>query len=112
MDQVFQLSFHNPGPFRIDPATLPPAAQAIAAANRVTLATYAGTAMTDPTLAGRLASVAVPALVLWGDSDQIAGPGYGRAFADAIPKARFELLTGTGHMPQVETPGQVLQAVS
>ena len=112
MDQVFQLSFHNPGPFRIDPATLPPAAQAIAATNRAALATYAGTAMTDPTLAGRLASVAVPTLVLWGDSDRIADPGYGRALADAIPKARFELLTGTGHMPQVETPDQVLDAVS
>jgi pimeloyl-ACP methyl ester carboxylesterase len=31
MDQVFQRSFHNPEPFRIDPAALPPAAQAIAA---------------------------------------------------------------------------------
>ena len=112
MDQVFQLSFHNPGPFRIDPATLPPAAQAIAATNRAALATYAGTAMTDPTLAGRLASVAVPTLVLWGDSDRIADPGYGSALADAIPKARFELLTGTGHMPQVEIPDQVLDAVS
>ena len=57
------------------------------------------------------ATIAAPALVLWGDSDQIADPGYGRAFADAIPKARFELLTGTGHMPQVETPDQVLDAV-
>src|ERR1700690_3892224 len=55
MDQVFQLSFHNPGPFRIDPATLPPAAQAVAAGNRAALGVYAGTAMTDPTLAGRLA---------------------------------------------------------
>jgi pimeloyl-ACP methyl ester carboxylesterase len=30
----------------------------------------------------------------------------------AALKAWFELLTGTGHMPQMETPGQVLQAVS
>ena len=37
MDQVFQLSFHNPEPFRIDPATLPPAAQAIAAGNRAAI---------------------------------------------------------------------------
>jgi transposase len=29
-------------------------------------------------------------------------PGYGRAFADAIPGARFELLTDTGHLPQME----------
>ena len=56
MDQVFQRSFHNPEPFRIDPATLPPAAQAIAVGNRAAIGVYAGTAMTDPTLAGRLAN--------------------------------------------------------
>jgi len=111
MDQVFGLSFFNPAPFRIDPSTLPPAAQAIAAGNRATLAAYAGTAMTDPTLAGRLAAAATPTLVLWGDSDQIVDPDYGRAFAAAIPGARFQLLTDTGHMPQVETPEQALRAV-
>jgi pimeloyl-ACP methyl ester carboxylesterase len=29
MDQVFARSFHNPEKFRVDPATLPPAAQAV-----------------------------------------------------------------------------------
>jgi pimeloyl-ACP methyl ester carboxylesterase len=111
MDQVFGLSFFNPAPFRIDPSTLPPAAQAIAAGNRATLAAYAGTAMTDPTLAGRLASVRTPTLVVWGDSDQIVDPDFGRAFAAAIPGARFQLLTDTGHMPQVETPDQALRAI-
>jgi pimeloyl-ACP methyl ester carboxylesterase len=111
LDQVFQLSFHNPEPFRIDPSTLPPAAQAAAAGNRATLATYAGTAMLDPTLAGRQATVQTPTLVLWGDSDQIVDPDYGRAWAAAIPGARFQLLTDTGHMPQVETPDQALQAI-
>jgi pimeloyl-ACP methyl ester carboxylesterase len=111
MDQVFELSFHNPGPYRIDPATLPPAAQAIAAGNRAALSAYAGRAMTDPTLGGRLREVAVPTLVIWGDSDQMVDPEYGRAFAAAIPGARFELLKDTGHMPQVETPGQLLEAI-
>jgi pimeloyl-ACP methyl ester carboxylesterase len=111
MDQVFGLSFFNPGPFRIDPSTLPPAAQAIAAGNRATLAVYAGTGMTDPTLAGRLVAVRTPTLVLWGDSDQIVDPDFGRAYAAAIPGARFQLLTDTGHMPQVETPDQALRAV-
>jgi pimeloyl-ACP methyl ester carboxylesterase len=111
MDQVFQLSFHNPGPFRIDPATLPPAAQAIAAGNRAALATYAGTSMTDPTLLGRLRALETPVLVLWGDSDQIADPDYGRAYAAAIPMARFQLLTDTGHMPQIETPEKLLRAI-
>ena len=111
MDQVFTLSFHNPGLFRIDPATLPPATQDIAASNRAALATSAGTAMSDPTLAGRLAHVELATVVLWGDSDQIADPGYGRAYADAIPLARFQLLKDTGHLPQLETPDQLMNAI-
>jgi pimeloyl-ACP methyl ester carboxylesterase len=111
MDQVTQLSYHDPDRFRIDPATLPPAAQAGMAGNRATLAAYTGTAMSDPTLAGRLSVVETPTRVLWGDSDQIVDPDYGRAFAAAIPSARFQLLTDTGHMPQLETPDQLLQAI-
>lgn len=111
MDQVFELSFHNPEPFRFDPATLPPAAQAVAAGNRTALAAYAGTAMSDPTLAARLGALEIPTLVLWGDSDRIVDTDYGRAYAAAIPMARFQLLTDTGHSPQLETPDQVLRAI-
>jgi pimeloyl-ACP methyl ester carboxylesterase len=50
--------------------------------------------------------------VLWGDSDQIADADYGRAYADAIPGAVFQLLTETGHLPQIETPQQLLAAIS
>ncbi|MGB6771599.1 MAG: alpha/beta hydrolase [Candidatus Dormiibacterota bacterium] len=111
MDQVFALSFHEPDRFRFDPRTLPPAAQAIAAGNRAALASYAGTAMSDPTLRERLSSLEMTTLVLWGDSDRIADTEYGRAYAKAIPMARFQLLRNTGHQPQLETPDQVLTAV-
>jgi pimeloyl-ACP methyl ester carboxylesterase len=111
MDQVLQLSFHNPEPFRIDPATLPPAAQAVAAGNRAAIGVYAGTAMADPTLAGRLGSLEIPTLVLWGDSDGIVDADYGRAYAAAIPVARFQVLPDTGHSPQLETPDQVIRAI-
>jgi pimeloyl-ACP methyl ester carboxylesterase len=111
MDQVFARSFHDPEPFRVDPATLPPAAQAIAAGNRSAIAAYAGASMTDPTLAGRLATLEIPALVLWGDSDGIVDADYGRAYAAAIPMARFQLLPKTGHSPQLETPDQVIHAI-
>jgi pimeloyl-ACP methyl ester carboxylesterase len=111
MDEVFTRAFHNPEPFRIDPATLPPAAQAAAAASRAALAAYAGASMSDPELAGRLATLEIPTLVLWGDSDQIADPDYGRAYAAAIPMARFRLLANTGHQPQQETPDLVLHAI-
>jgi pimeloyl-ACP methyl ester carboxylesterase len=111
MDEVFTRTFHDPGPFRFNPAALPPAAQAVAAGNRAALAAYAGRSMSDPTLARRLADVRVPALVLWGDSDAIADPSYGRAYAAAIPAARFLLLKDTGHAPQQETPDLVLHAM-
>ena len=67
--------------------------------------------MSDPSLAGRLSGLQVPTLVLWGDSDQIVDPDYGRAYAAAIPTARFQLLKDTGHLPQMETPDQVLDAI-
>jgi pimeloyl-ACP methyl ester carboxylesterase len=111
MDQVAQLSYHDPARFRIDPAALPPAAQAIMAGNRAALAVYGGTSMTDPSLAARLAGVTAPTLVLWGEADQIADPDYGRAYAAAIPGAQFRLLTATGHLPQIETPDQLLRPV-
>lgn len=111
MDQVADLAYFNPDKFRIDPAALPPAAQAAMAGNRDALAAYAGQAMTDPGLAGRLAGVTAPTLVIWGEADRIADPDYGRAFAAAIPGARFQLLTGTGHLPQLETPGQLIGPV-
>jgi uncharacterized RmlC-like cupin family protein len=80
------------------------------AGNRATLAEYGG-AMVDPTLRGRLGGILIPTLVLWGEADRIADPDYGRAFAAAIPGARFRLLTETGHVPQIETPQQLLTAI-
>ncbi|WP_329241809.1 alpha/beta hydrolase [Streptomyces sp. NBC_01478] len=111
MDQVFELSFHHPDPFRIDPTTLPPAAQAVAAGNRTAIEVYAGSAMADATLVERLGSLDVPTLVLWGESDGIVDVDYGRAYAAAIPTARFRPLPETGHSPQMETPDQVVDAI-
>jgi hypothetical protein len=67
--------------------------------------------MTDPGLGARLAGVRVPTLVVWGEADRIADPDYGRAYAAAIPGARFALLRGTGHVPQVETPQLLISAL-
>jgi pimeloyl-ACP methyl ester carboxylesterase/quercetin dioxygenase-like cupin family protein len=111
LDQVAELSYHNPGPFRIDPAAMSSEQRSLMAGNREALAVYAGTAMSDTSLNGRLAQVNMPACVLWGDSDQIVDPDYGRAYAAAIPGAQFRLLPDTGHVPQLETPEQLLGAV-
>jgi pimeloyl-ACP methyl ester carboxylesterase len=110
--EIMALSFHDATPFRVDPTTLPDAQRAIMAANGAALAVYAGTPpMTDPTLRGRLSGIAVPTLLLWGASDQIVDIEYGRAYAAAIDRARFEVLATTGHMPQMETPDLVVKAL-
>jgi pimeloyl-ACP methyl ester carboxylesterase len=109
--QIAQLSYHDPERFLIDPEALPPAARAEIAGNRATLAVYAGEPMVDASLRGRLAEVSLPTLVLWGDSDGIANPDYGRAFAAAIPAARFQVLPDTGHLPQLESPRLLLDEI-
>jgi len=109
--QIAEISYHDPDRFGIDPSKLAPEALKVMAGNRATLAVYAGTSMKDAGLAGRLAAVTTPTLVVWGDSDRIADTDYGRAFADAIPGSQFQLLPNTGHLPQVETPGLLLEAV-
>jgi pimeloyl-ACP methyl ester carboxylesterase len=112
LDQVAEYSYYDPDAYRIDPATMPEEERAAMAGNGAALAVYGGTSMTDPGLAARLAGISVPTLVLWGEADRIADPDYGRAFAAAIPHARFHLLAGTGHVPQVETPDQLLRAMA
>jgi pimeloyl-ACP methyl ester carboxylesterase len=110
LDEIMSLSYHNPKPFRVDPASVTDDQRAIMAANRAALQVYAPR-MTDPTLAQRLAKVAVPTLVISGESDRIVDPAYGRAFTAAIPGAKFELLAGTGHVPQIETPELLMETI-
>lgn len=65
-------------------------------------------------VAGRLGSCA-----FWGRfvADGSAGafdatdPEYGRAFAEAIPGATYEVLAETGHLPQLESPELLASAV-
>lgn len=109
--QLAELSYHDPDRYGIDPSKLPPAALEAMAGNRAALGVYAGTSMLDSTLAERLSAVRVPTLVVWGDSDRIADAGYGRAFAAAIPGAKFELLSQSGHLPQIESPDALLDVI-
>ena len=108
--EIMALSYYNPKPFLIDPSTLTDEQRAIGASNRVALQAYAP-AMADPTLAGRLGKVTLPVLVISGESDRIADAEHGKAFAAAIPGAKFKLLPGTGHLPQVETPEVLLDTI-
>jgi mannose-6-phosphate isomerase-like protein (cupin superfamily) len=108
---IADLSYHDPDGYRIDPTAMSVQQQATMAGNRAALAAYGGTAMTDPTLRGRLADITVPTLVLWGESDRIVDPDFGRAYAAAIPGSSFLILPATGHLPQIETPEALLRAI-
>ena len=44
----------------------------------------------------------MPTLVLWGGSDGIVSPQYGRAYSGLIPGARFTAIDAAGHHPQIE----------
>lgn len=109
--ELARLSYADPGTYGVDPAALPPAARAAMAGNRAALAVYAGTAMTDPTLVGRLGAVRTPTLVVWGAADRIGDPDLGRAYAAAIPGATFALVQDAGHLPQIEAPDTLVELV-
>jgi pimeloyl-ACP methyl ester carboxylesterase len=67
--------------------------------------------MHDPKLLARLKRIERPTLVVWGGSDGIVSPNYGRAYADSIPAARFEVIERAGHYPYLEQPEAFLAAV-
>ncbi|MBB1154328.1 MULTISPECIES: alpha/beta fold hydrolase [Amycolatopsis] len=104
--EIQQFSFHDPAK-----APVPPAGGTGPSPDVAALVGYAGPAMTDPTLAERLGKADIPVHVLWGESDRIADPQYGKAYAAAIRGATFTVLPRTGHLPQVETPEELLDAV-
>lgn len=66
--------------------------------------------MYNPKLLGRLARISAPTLVIWGEQERILPDAYGRAYAGAIPGARFLNLPG-GHALPIEEPAKFSAAV-
>ena len=52
----------------------------------------------------RLATLAPPALFVWGAQDRVIPPGFARHVAAALPAAEQVVLDDCGHVPQVELP--------
>jgi pimeloyl-ACP methyl ester carboxylesterase len=67
--------------------------------------------MHNPALRRWLHRITVPTLVLWGESDRIVRPDYGRAFQQAIPRALFQLIQAAGHYPYLEQPEAFVASV-
>jgi pimeloyl-ACP methyl ester carboxylesterase len=68
--------------------------------------------MHNPALQRWLHRITVPTLVLWGESDRIVRPDYGRAFQQAIPGALFQLIPAAGHYPYLEQPDAFVATVT
>ncbi len=84
----------------------------IAARNREATARYAWSPyMHNPKLKNRLHRIKIPTLFLWGDSDRIVLESYGRAYAAAIPGARFETIAKAGHFPHLEQADEFARRV-
>jgi 3-oxoadipate enol-lactonase len=41
----------------------------------------------------------------------VVSPDYGRAYSRLIPGARFELIEGAGHHPEIEQPEMFVERV-
>ena len=105
-------SWHDADRFFVDPSTLPPERIATQRANMQTMgALTSAHGMSDPALQARLGEIRIPALLLWGDSDGVFTPGYGRAYAAQLGNARFELVADAGHLPQLEQPAATFAAI-
>lgn len=58
-----------------------------------------------------LARIAVPTTIIWGDKDVMLPSDQADIFRQTISGATVERLPNIGHLPQIEAPDQVVQAV-
>jgi len=58
-----------------------------------------------------LEALRIPALIGAGAADQTTPPDRGREIADLIPGAEFQLFERSGHLPPLEEPDAVTQAI-
>jgi len=79
-----------------------------------TVAGYVGVcaALRDADLESAARGIRCRTQVLCGDQDQATPPELNKALADAIPGARFQLIRGAGHLPCVEEPKLLSEAVA
>jgi pimeloyl-ACP methyl ester carboxylesterase len=104
-DTVRRLSWHDPGNAAPDFNAMSDAALTRHARDWEALCLYGWEPyMYNPHLKRWLGRIALPTLVLWGASDGVVSPDYGRSYAALIPNARFALIEGAGHHTEIERP--------
>jgi pimeloyl-ACP methyl ester carboxylesterase len=53
----------------------------------------------------------VPALVIWGDEDELSTRADVEAMVEALPQGELVVIEGAGHLTAVEAPETFTQAV-
>jgi pimeloyl-ACP methyl ester carboxylesterase len=62
-------------------------------------------------LRNRLHRITSPALVIWGEKDNMVPRSHGETYAKLIPSARLEVIPGAGHSAHVEKPEKTARLV-
>lgn len=65
----------------------------------------------DKGLDRRIHRVAASTLLIWGDQDRLVAPVYAEEFTSRLRDARLVTIAGAGHLPQLERPDEVREAV-
>jgi pimeloyl-ACP methyl ester carboxylesterase len=111
--EVQRRSWHDPSRHAVDFNGMSDDALVVHARNWDALCLYGWEPyMYNPRLPRWLCRIAVPTLVLWGASDGVVTPEYGRAYCSLIPGAEFHLIDQAGHHPEIEQPEALAQHVA
>jgi pimeloyl-ACP methyl ester carboxylesterase len=112
-DEVRRKSWHDPDRFAPDFNQMSDEALVTYARNREALCLYAWHPyMYNPQLPRWLGRIKIPTLLLWGESDGVVTPDYGRAYSRLIPGSQFELIDRAGHHPEIEQPEIFIERVA
>jgi pimeloyl-ACP methyl ester carboxylesterase len=107
-----KMMFHDPSKAP-DPTKFTDDQALVAGRNREAMALYGWEPyLHNPKLRGRLHRINVPTLVVWGASDRLVTPAYGKALAESIPGAKFAVIEEAGHGPNMEQPDQFVRLVT
>jgi pimeloyl-ACP methyl ester carboxylesterase len=110
--EVERRSWHDPKTWTPDLDSLSDEELVIRARGWEALSLYGWNPyMYNPQLKRWLRSITVPTLVVWGASDGIVKPAYGRAYGSLIPGSRFELIERAGHHPEIEQAAAFVDTV-
>jgi pimeloyl-ACP methyl ester carboxylesterase len=112
-EEVRRSSWHDPDRFAPDYDALSDEELVVRARNREALCLYAWHPyMYNPQLPRWLGRITVPTLLVWGASDRVVTPDYGRTYSRLIPGSRLALIEAAGHHPEIEQPEALVEQVA